>query len=122
MKESVFDIEIVKKISLFLITLCFFGLFTQAHSDETDDYLSRISSEAQKVDAEHQPPTDTKEAAPALSKQQEFEEILKDQHRGSYPIYSRLSSSAKIEVYKVYKSGVPFDKVRRKIITLYSNQ
>jgi hypothetical protein len=121
MRANIINIEILKKVNHFVIASCLTVWLTQAYSDETEDYLSLISSEANKID-EESPPPETQQAAPVLSKQQEFEKVLMDQHRGSYPVYKRLTPSAKKEVFEAYESGVSFEKVRRKIITLYSKQ
>ncbi|MET0089545.1 MAG: hypothetical protein ABW068_05885 [Candidatus Thiodiazotropha sp.] len=123
MRASVVCIGMVRGIKPFALVFLLSGSLPQTAIAE-DDYLSLISSEAQKVDLESSPSADSTASdtvQPADDKHLAFEQELKDQYKGSYFVYMRLSDASKQSVYQDYTSGSSFDEVRKKILSLYSN-
>lgn len=88
---------------------------------EEDPYLSAISKEADKVEAETQPtlnvPTEssgqTDEDGLSL---QAFEEDLKTRHKGSYTFYQKLPRRSREEVFQEYRNGASIDELRKTIM------
>ncbi len=124
MKANVVCIGMVRGLKPFTLAVILSGCLSQAAIAE-DDYLSMISSEAQKVDSESSPSAETtapETVKPTDKKYAAFEQELKDQYKGSYFVYMRLSDASKQSVYQDYTSGSSFDEVRKKILSLYSNR
>ncbi|MEJ2611840.1 MAG: hypothetical protein P8179_17620, partial [Candidatus Thiodiazotropha sp.] len=94
-------------LKYFVIAWCLFGWLSHSAIAEDDDYLSLISSEAEKIEEEglatENPPV---EENPSLDmiKIQEFESLLKDEYIGSYLIYRRLDQSSRNVLYDDYES------------------
>ncbi len=111
-------------IKPFTLALCLFGSLSQTAIAE-DDYLSLISSEAQKVDMEQSSSaassSNPEAVQPDDAKLKAFEQGLKDQYKGSYFVYMRLSEASKRSLYQDHVSGVSYDEIRKKILTLYAN-
>ncbi|MET0050329.1 MAG: hypothetical protein ABW095_04525 [Candidatus Thiodiazotropha sp.] len=123
MRASVVRIGMVRGLKPFTLAVILSGCLFQAAIAE-DDYLSLISSEAHKVDRESPPTADStapETVQPVDDKYAAFEQELKDQYKGSYFVYMRLSDASKQSVYQDYTSGSSFDEVRKKILSLYSN-
>ncbi|MET0068102.1 MAG: hypothetical protein ABW076_17285 [Candidatus Thiodiazotropha sp.] len=123
MRANVVCIGMVRGLKPFALVVILSGSLTQAAIAE-DDYLSLISSEAQKVDEESSPSAESaapEPVQPVDEKLTMFEQSLKDQYKGSYFVYMRLSDTSKQSVYQDYTSGSSFKEVRKKILSLYSN-
>ncbi len=91
-----------------------------------DDYLSTLSREAEKVEADVQPTvTETGEpAAPTESglNLQAFEEDLKARYKGSYTFYQKLPKRTREEVFLEYRDGASMDEIRKKIMDRFLHQ
>ena len=87
---------------------------------EEDPYLSAISQEASKVEAETQPtlsePTETPGQTEDGLSLQAFEEDLKTRHKGSYTFYQKLPRRSREEVFQEYRNGASIDELRKTIM------
>ena len=108
-----------------VIALCLVGSLSQVSVADEDAYLSQISSEAKKIDAElpaaEQPAQDSQVSVEAAA-QQAFEEDLKARYMGSYTFYQKLPGRAREEVYEEYRDGASIDEIRKKIMSRFLNQ
>ncbi len=87
---------------------------------EEDPYLSAISQEAKKVEAETQPTlaepsADSGQTEDGLN-MQAFEEDLKTRHKGSYTFYKKLPRRSQEEVFQEYHDGASIDEIRQTIM------
>lgn len=87
---------------------------------EEDPYLSAISQEAKKVDAEDQP-TLAKPGSPGAGDEEglslkAFEEDLKTRHKGSYTFYQKLPLRSREEIFQEYRDGASIDELRQTIM------
>jgi len=91
-----------------------------------DDYLSAISREAEKVEADAQPTlTESGEAAPSTDgglNLQAFEDDLKTRYKGSYTFYQKLPKRTREEVFLEYRDGASMDEIRKKIMDRFLHQ
>ena len=122
MKTNVLSLRLLRHIKPFFFIISLFGWLTQPLLAE-DDYLSLISSEAQKIDETSSSASpEEKKATLDEAQVQAFEATLKDQFKGSYFVYTRLDEQAKKSLQKDYASGATFEEIRTKILALYSNK
>jgi hypothetical protein len=87
---------------------------------EEDPYLSAISQEAKKLEAEGQPTlsesgSTTGETEEGLNLRA-FEEDLKTRHKGSYTFYQKLPLRSREEVFQEYRDGASIDELRQTIM------
>lgn len=87
---------------------------------EEDPYLSAISQEAKKVEAEGQS-TLTESGSPDAESEEglslkAFEEDLKTRHKGSYTFYQKLPLRSREEVFQEYRDGASIDELRQTIM------
>ncbi len=93
---------------------------------EEDPYLSAISQEAKKVEAEVQPTLS--ESGETLVPEddglslQAFEEDLKARYMGSYTFYLKLPKRTREEVFLEYRDGASIDEIRKKIMDRFLHQ
>ncbi len=88
-----------------------------------DDYLRAVEEEAQRVEMpriENEAATSSDEAEVRGSRA-DFEAELK-QYRGTYSFYQALMEKDKAEVYKAYREGASFSRLRRMIISRKLNR
>lgn len=101
-----------------VLAVCATGL----HAAE-DPYLQMLDREVAKVEAV---PTDTgtdgavvlrsaKSDAPAASRDR-FEEILREQHVGTYTFYRKLPERVRAEIFADYSGGATVESLRGKIV------
>lgn len=88
---------------------------------EEDPYLSAISQEADKVEADSQ--TTLSEPGETSGQTEEdglslqaFEEDLKTRHKGSYTFYQKLPRRSREEVFQEYRNGASIDELRKTIM------
>ncbi len=106
-----------------LLPVCLLALLclpVQALSD--DDFLRAVEEEAARVEAVTEGPAESgtsAQEAPATAEERgsraEFEERLK-KYRGTYSFYQTLLEKDKAEVYKAYREGASFARIRRMIV------
>lgn len=87
---------------------------------EEDPYLSAISQEAKKVEAEGQPTLSESGSAAGETEEglslKAFEEDLKTRHKGSYTFYQKLPLRSREEVFEEYRDGASIDELRQTIM------
>lgn len=93
---------------------------------EDDPYLSAISQEAKKVEAEAQPtlvePGESGTQTDGGLNLQAFEEDLKAQYKGSYTFYRKLPRRTREEIFLEYRDGASIDEIRKKIMDRFLHQ
>ncbi len=89
-----------------------------AHAEE-DDYLRALEAEAERIDAP-EPPRPGRNADSGVAENRgdraAFESELQ-KHKGTYSFYQTLLEKDKAEVYKAYREGASFAKIRKMIIS-----
>jgi hypothetical protein len=107
------------------ITLATVAMGNCAYAEE-DPYLSAISEEAKKVEAESQSTTSItgQPAAPTEDGLSlvAFEEDLKARYKGSYTFYQKLPRRTKEEVFLEYRNGASIDEIRKMIMDRFLHQ
>ena len=116
-------------VSLRVFAFCMFTLgfspVVTLTAAETDDYLSAITAEANKV--EQGAPigtgaTTTGESAGIDESLNRFESDLKARYRGSYTFYRKLPKRSREEIFQSYIDGASIDEIRKKIMDRFLNQ
>ncbi|WP_078121156.1 hypothetical protein [Thiosocius teredinicola] len=92
---------------------------------DEDPYLELLNEESSKVgddtadttgDGKLRPKLNATKSAKLAETQEEFEEILRGSHVGTYSFYHKLPERTREEIYADYKSGTEMEDLRRKII------
>ena len=111
----------------FAASLLVLGPVCQA---ETDPYLQLLAEEVTKVE---ESPIETvrvqEDAAPParlvaqsarpVPSRKRFEELLREQHVGTYSFYSRLPERSRAEIFVDYGNGASMEALREKVVDRY---
>ncbi len=101
----------------FRLLLAISGLLPLAAASEEDDaYLQALEAEAARIEAPEMSETEPAETGGERKDRAGFEAELK-KHQGTYSFYRALLEKDKAEVYKAYREGADFARIRKMIIS-----
>lgn len=116
--------SLADKIYRFLVASLLLGTCAVCVAAD-DPYLELLNEESSKVGGAPADTTGDGTLRPKLNPtttiaraetQKEFEEILRDNHVGTYSFYNKLPDRTREEVYADYENGMDMEELRRKII------
>jgi predicted 2-oxoglutarate/Fe(II)-dependent dioxygenase YbiX len=91
-----------------------------------DDYLKLLDEEVAKVDGaatdgvvEAAAATNGRVSERTSASRQHFEDLLREQHVGTYSFYRRLPERNRQEIFLDYQAGMPMDQLRDKVVARF---
>ena len=111
-------VQLCKIPAILCAMVMMLGTYSATATSADADYLSAISSEANKVESDSLSGLggSDKDGTELDTARTAFETDLKTKYRGSYTFYKKLPRPGRDEIYQSYKEGASISAIREKIM------